>query len=243
MTRKKLRYDWSQLNRDLIAVDIWNLKSELTRTKITPFQFHTKLTKFIRQRYPLKFRKTYNSKILPNTVYVGGIYHSYYDQSRQKCIELIFEYPNQKKLFISPQKFSSFCYNIADTILHEIIHMRQFRRRNFKVLPDYASNAEKTEVRQEQAYLGSSDEIDAYSFNIACELIDKFGNNQKKIIKYLNEDQKYKQRKNNSWRMYLKAFQHNHDHVIIKRVKKKVIRYLPQAENGRPYKNKDWINW
>jgi hypothetical protein len=45
--------------------------------------------------------------------------------------------------------------------------MRQFRRRNFKQLPDYASNAEKSEIREEQEYLGCKDEIDAYSFNIA----------------------------------------------------------------------------
>jgi hypothetical protein len=39
---------------------------------------------------------------------------------------------------------------MADTILHEIMHMRQYRRRKFKILPDYASTAEKTEQRAEQ---------------------------------------------------------------------------------------------
>jgi len=90
--------------------------------------------------------------------------------------------------------------------------------------------------------LGNEDEIDAYSFNIACELIDKFNMNQKKILKYLNEDQRGKNRKHNSWRMYLKAFQHNHNHKVIRKVKKKVLRYLPAAEYGRPYRTKEWIN-
>jgi hypothetical protein len=135
------------------------------------------------------------------------------------------------------------CTTIADTILHEIIHMRQFRRRNFKELPDYASNAEKSKIREEQEYLGCSDEIDAYGFNIACELIDKFGKNKRQIVNYLNENQKGKKRRHNSWRMYLKAFEHDHNHPILQRVKKKVVRYLPAAEAGKPYRNKDWINW
>jgi hypothetical protein len=42
--------------------------------------------------------------------------------------------------------------------------------------------------------------------------------------------------------MYLKAFNHDHNHVIIKRVKKKVIRYIPYAKLGKPYRKKDWID-
>jgi len=41
--------------------------------------------------------------------------------------------------------------------------------------------------------------------------------------------------------MYLKAFDHDHNHPIIKKVKKKVLQYLPNAEIGKPYRNKDWI--
>ena len=126
--------------------------------------------------------------------------------------------------------------------MHELIHMRQYRRRKFKQLPTYNSTAEKTEQREEQTYLGCSDEIDAYGFNIACELLWKFKNDKDKVIAYLNEDQKGKRRKHDSWRMYLKAFNHDHEHPIIKRVKRKVVRYLPNALYGKPYRNRDWIS-
>jgi hypothetical protein len=142
---------------------------------------------------------------------------------------------------LTKQRFNKLCYTIADTILHEIIHMRQFRRRKFKNLPDYPSNASRSAQREEQSYIGNSDEIDAYSFNIACELMDQFNNDQLKIIKYLNLDQKGSRANFNTWKMYLRAFDHEHDHPIIKRVKKKVIRYLPLAEVGKPYRNQDWI--
>ena len=157
---------------------------------------------------------------------------------------MLFQYRTDEKVInLTSKRFAGMCTTIADTMLHEIIHMRQFRRRNFKQLPDYASNAEKSEIREEQEYLGCSDEIDAYGFNIACELMNKFGKNNIQVVNYLNENQKSKKRRPNSWRMYLKAFEHDHNHPIIQRVKKKVVRYLPAAEVGKPYRNKDWINW
>ena len=118
--------------------------------------------------------------------------------------------------------------------------MRQFRRREFKDLPDYPSTARRESKRKEQRYLGNSDEIDAYSFNIACELIDQYKNTNN-IVKHLSVNQKNKKVKHDSWFIYLKAFDHDHDHPVIKKVKKKVLHYLPNAEIGKPYRNRDWI--
>jgi hypothetical protein len=178
----------------------------------------------------------------PNTVWIGGTYYSDWDEEKQKCIEIVLVYPLfDDHICMTHKRFRGMCYTIADTMLHEIIHMRQYRRRNFKIIPDYASTAERDELRAEQSYLGCRDEIDAYGFNIACELYDKFKGDVSKIIDYLNENQKGKRRRHNSWRMYLKAFQHDHDHPIIHRLKKKIVRYLPQAQVGKPYRNKDWI--
>jgi hypothetical protein len=169
------------------------------------------------------------------------MYHSDYDQSKAKSIQLDFVYNlTDKNITISRRRFNRLCYTIADTMQHEIIHMRQFRKRKFKLLPGYNSTAESQKIRLEQEYLGDPDEVDAYSYNIACELYCKFDGNQKRIVNYLNEDQQGKRRTHNSWRMYLKAFGHDHNHRIIKRVKKRVIYYLPKAANGRPFRACDW---
>jgi hypothetical protein len=73
--------------------------------------------------------------------------------------------------------------------------------------------------------------------------MDKFKSDQTAVIEYLNENQKGKKRRHNSWRMYLKAFEHDHNHPILQRVKKKVVRYMAAYALGKPYRNKDWINW
>jgi flagellar hook protein FlgE len=220
-----------------------SLAPEVVNQKLSITDFHKKITNHLKKFVPIRFKKGFNNKVEPNLCWVGGTYYSDRDMDKAKSIEILFEYPAYSKtICITGKRFRGTCYTIADTLLHEIIHMRQYRRRKFKILPDYASTAEKTELRQEQSYLGCSDEIDAYSFNIACELVDKFGRNQTRIINYLNENQKGKRRRHNSWRMYLKAFQHDHNHPIIQRVKKKIVRYLAAAEMGRPYRNKDWID-
>ena len=180
-------FDWSVLNRNSIITLMRTLSSEIVRQPLTVEQFHKKITTLLKKHLPVRVRKAFSPKVDPGFVYVGGCYHSAYDEDYKKCIEILFQYRAKEKIInLTAKRFSSMCTTIADTLLHEIIHMRQFRRRNFKQLPDYASNAEKSEIREEQEYLGCSDEIDAYGFNIACELMDKFGNNKKQVVNYLN---------------------------------------------------------
>lgn len=244
MTKKRKGFDWSSLTRYGIANLMWELKDDIINRPYPILNFHNKIFRHLKKVIPVRSKKSFSPKVEEGFVYVGGCYWSDYDMQKKKCIEIIFEYRSDTNYInLNSKKYWNMCLSIADAILHEIMHMRQYRRRNFKVLPDYESNAEKTELRQEQNYLGCSDEIDAYSFNIACELFEKFKGNKKQIIDYLNQNQKNKKRKHNSWRMYLKAFEHNHDHVIIKRVKKKVVHYLAAAELGKPYRNKDWIDY
>lgn len=235
-------FDWSDLDRYSIANYFWQLHTELLSTHIKQNKIHKIISTHIKNRYPIKISQCFSAEVDLGIIFIGGMYYSDLDQTGKKSIEINFVYNSKNDTYcIDSRRMWRMSLCFADTLLHEIIHMRQYRRRNFKDLPDYSSTAEKSDKAEEQSYLGCSDEIDAYGFNIACELLEKFKGNQNYIIKYLDENQKNKKRKNNCWRMYLKAFDHNHNHEIIKKLKKKVIHYLPYAELGKPYRNKDWI--
>lgn len=243
MVKQKCEFDWSSINRYDLTEYVWSAYPKLINKEMTVEKFHRTLGNHIKHVIPIKLKKLSEKKVENNCVWVGGVYYSDLDEMKQKPIELVIVYKNSKDTIkITPKSFHRTCHTITNTIMHEIIHMRQYRRRKFKVLPAYNSNAEKTEQHEEQTYLGCSDEIDAYGYNIACELLWKFENDTDKVIKYLDEDQHGKKRNHNSWRMYLKAFNHDHEHPIIKRVKQKVVRYLPNAIYGKPYRNKDWIS-
>jgi len=242
MPISKPKFDWSSLNRSGLTSLLMSVSDKIVGVQLTPNQLHRILSNHIKKYLPIKVAKSKNPKVNFGYVYVGGAYYSDLDKEKQKCIEIAFNYnPFDEFITVSKRRLSQMSSVFADTILHEIIHMRQYRRRKFKDLPDYDSTAKKIEKRDMQSYLGCSDEIDAYGFNIACELHSRFKGNKKAIIKHLNVNQKYIRGKEDCWKMYLKAFDHDHNHKIIQRVKKKVIRYLPRAEEGKPFKSTDWI--
>ena len=244
MATNGLNFDWYSLDRNSISTFINLIAHKIVNQEITPDKFHKLISKHLKSYIPLRMARSYDPKVGKNMILIGGCYHSYWDQEHKTSIELMMVYnPIDEILKINKRRFRGICRGIADTLLHELIHMRQFRRREFKYLPEYDSNARRTAQRLEQAYLGCSDEIDAYGFNIACELLDKNNNNSIAVIKHLDIDQKGVRKRFDCWRMYLKAFNHDHDHIIIKRLKKKIIRYLPNAAIGKPYRNRDWISY
>lgn len=239
---RSAKFDWFSLDRNSLFDLMHYLETKLVGQKMSIPQFHNKVVNHIKKYLPIKFRRVQDPLVDLGHVWVGGCYYSDYDQHKQKCIEIVMAYNrDQKQITITKRRFTRMCLGFADTLLHEIIHMRQYRRRNFKVIPDYPSTANRQKIREEQSYLGCRDEIDAYAFNIACELMDKFNFKEREVITYINENQKGLRRAHNSYRMYLKAFGHDHSHPIIKKLKKRVVGYLPRAAVGKPYKNSEWI--
>ena len=103
---------------------------------------------------------------------------------------MVFSYnPLDQVIKISKSRWTKMCRLFADTVLHEIIHTRQYRARNFKDIPGYESTAYYAKDRKEQEYYGDRDEMGAFSFNIACDMIDRFGNDRKVIQKYMDSMQ------------------------------------------------------
>jgi len=234
-------FEWSSLDRNTIIETVMELAPKICDIKSDPNFLHLTIKRHLRKIAPITITQCWEPSIKNNLIAVGGTYFSDRDEDFKTCIDLTLYYnPNAKTIKLSKRRLKRMALVTADTLLHEIIHMRQYRRRDFKSLPNYSSTAARSKTREQQEYLGCTDEIDAYGFNIACELLDKFKGDYQKAINFLDEDQTG--RMNSScYLMYLKAFHHDHDHEIIKRLKKKVIRYLPRAEVGKPFKSCDWI--
>jgi hypothetical protein len=126
--------------------------------------------------------------------------------------------------------------------MHELIHMRQFRARNFKSIPGYQSTAESSKERKEQEYLGDRDEMGAFAFNIACEMIDRFDYDPSTIKSYMDSNGATRH-KNSWWYSYLKTFNFNHNHKIIRRMKRKVLTQLENAYDGKPFKTTNFLTY
>ena len=237
------QYNWSMLDRELLIEFASLAGYSIVGKSLKPTEITSKLRATFRFfKIPINLRTSYHEETDKNWVWVGGLYDSIKDRKNLQSITIDLQYhPDNKTLKLTANKFRRMCRTIADTILHEIIHMRQYRRRNFKDIPGYYSTALSGRQRAEQIYLGHNDEIDAYAFNIACYLYDrceKFSD----VITYLNKtDHSDERRTKTSYKMYLKAFDYNHSHRVIKKLKKRIIYYMPYAELGKPYKTTDWL--
>lgn len=233
--------NWSSLDRGTLYRYFLSLGREIVGKSLTPAQIQKKISKHIKQVIPVKITKIEDAGIKQGYVYIGGWYYSLLDRKKKPSIEVQFNYhPFDEKLKLSRFRWERMSIVFADLILHEIIHMRQFRARNFKMIPGYQSTAASIKERRDQEYYGDRDEMGAFAFNIACEMIDKFGYAPNEIKKYLNSN-RAKRSKNSWWFKYMQTFNWDHDHMIIRRMKQKVIRQLENAYYGRPFRTNDFL--
>lgn len=234
-------FKWSGLDKSNIIDMLKPCRKLLVNQKLSVYQIQKIFSQHLKSNLPIKVISDRDYNTEKGLVYVGGFYETENDKYGRQSITVLFSYnPVDNYLTITGKRFTAMCNTIADVILHEIIHMRQARSRNFKYRPGYSSLAENNKQRKEQNYLGDPDEVDAYGFNIACTLYERLGNYHA-VADHLNLDMSDRRRKKDCWHNYLTVFDHNHNHPIIKKLKKRIMYYVPYAELGKPYKTTNWL--
>lgn len=236
-------FNWSLLDRQSLYSMLYGLKPSVIGKRLLIKDLQKLLSTHIKSYLPIKVKMVRAADHETGLVYIGGTYYADYDQENRRHIEIVFSYrTDQKTVILTEGRWSRMCQLFADTILHEIIHMRQYRTREFKLIPGYESIAARAKDRKDQEYYGHPDEMGAFSFNIACEMYDKFGNDFNAIKRYLDSNLP-KRSKKATYSKYLKAFDWNHNHPVIRSMKKKIIRNLPYAEIGKPFKTPDYLTY
>jgi hypothetical protein len=150
-TRKKLLILGSRMNNKTFSA------SELTR-KIR--------RQFSAKEFVFTTRRDYAVDV--NSIIVGGFYDSSNDQASLPCIEINLHYHPEQDMYLANQlEWDRISFDIAECVSHEMIHRLQFQKS--KKIKKYTSLKNNTQDREDQEYLGSSDELEAYGFSIAAE--------------------------------------------------------------------------
>ena len=229
-------FNWSLLDRSSLYSMLYVLKPSIVGKCLAVKDLQKLLSTHIKQHLPIKVRMYRDATHDPELVYIGGTYYAYNDMDGRRQIEIVFSHKDtDTTINITETRWRRMCSLFADTVLHEVIHMRQYRTRKFKVIPGYESTAYYARDRKEQEYYGHPDEMGAFSFNIACELYNRFGNDFDAAKKYLDSNQA-KRSKKTTYHKILKSFDWDHSHSVVRSLKKKIIRNLPYAEIGKPFK-------
>jgi hypothetical protein len=230
-------FNWSLLNRTNLYSMLYSAGRDIVGRKIPVGVLQKHLSSYIKSKLPVKVVRQQDSKHNPKLVYMGGTYYSELDKKkRNRFIEIVLSYhPGTKEFKMTEYRWTRLCTLFADTVLHEIIHMRQYRSRNFKHIPGYESTAYYHKQRMNQEYYGHRDEMGAFSFNMACDMLDRFGPDPKEIKSYM-DSMRAKRHKSSSYCKFLSAFDWDHDHVKVRQMKQKILKQLEYAAIGRPFK-------
>ena len=242
MTRQA--FNWSALDRNTLYSTLYELKSEIVDRRLPIGEITRLMSKHIKARFPLKVTSNRYKPVKPGEVWVGGVYHSYFDVAGHKrFIEIELAFPTTANTMkTSLYRWERICKLFADTVLHEIIHTRQYRARNFKDIPGFESTAYYAKDRREQEYYGHRDEMGAHSFNLAQDMIDKFGFDTRAIKTYLDSPVPKRVRPN-GWGRFMKAFEYDHTHPKVSQMKRKIMSQLEYAYNGKPFKTTNHLTY
>jgi len=175
---------------------------------------------FISHRFRVNVLHAIASQVDPGEVDINAHYDSERDDSCNIPIDLILvTNPQDLCVIFDREEFDVFVTHLADTLAHELIHMRQSRARNhlqleYKIVDSDALDFTAT-------YLKDPDEIDAFAYGIAVELKD-LPNHFKLLTNPKNITVKDSP---NLW-VYINTFSKEKNNVTLKKLFKKIYKYL-----------------
>jgi hypothetical protein len=185
---------------------------------------------FIGNRFNIDVKHAETAQVDQNDIELNGYYDGGLDEVGDTAIEIfLITNPMQDVMLIDEKQFDSITRKIADTLSHEVIHMQQFRARDFLEVERWEFGGESYEEEYDEDeenrwYLSSPDEINAYAYNIANELLDR--NSYTQVIEKLNKVRDIAIEDSVNLWAYVNAFSKDVNHPVLKRLIKKVYKSL-----------------
>jgi len=209
--------------KDLIPI-LEELSEEIVDVILPLDEMIDKIGYFISSRFRVDVMHATSTGAVPGSIIINAEYDQERDERNKISISLILiTWPSDRSYLWDREQFDSITRQIADTLIHESVHMKQCRARDFE---DYFLEKDEFDSDKEEAqyYLGNSDEVDAYAHNIASELLDCGDFNTANF--YLsNPNQVTLEISANLW-SYMQTFDRNVNHPIIKKLIKKIYKHL-----------------
>jgi hypothetical protein len=190
------------------------------------------MAEFVGERFRVDVSHAESPEVEQNDIDFNAYYDSGLDEFGDVSIEIYFiTNPYNEFIILDNEGFDVIVRRLADSIIHEMIHMKQSRSRDFLEVDDMAYTQVEDERLEAMLYLGNADEIYAYAHNIAYELLDK--GDLKTCLKKLETPSKLKLEDSSNLWAYLHTFYNDPDHPVIKRLIKRVYKNLIEIGKTR----------
>lgn len=175
------------------------------------------LGKLISQRFVVNVLHATSPEVDPGDINLNAYYDPDDDEACKTAIELILiTHPRDDFIIFDEELYSRFIKILADSLAHELIHMRQSRARDFTFRTYDFDHASK-----EVEYLSDPDEIDAYAYNIVTEL-----NDNPESLKKLNQPSTITIKESVNLWAYFNTFHNNLNSPVLRKLLKKIYKNL-----------------
>ena len=157
-----------------------------------------------------------SSVVDPDMICVGGFFDHQAEQDNEPCIELVLYYhPDQQHVDPANVDWDFLSFEIAETLGHEQVHRGQAHRKR-KRIRGYVS---KGKSKAEKEYLGNDDEIEAYGFSIAAEML---------FLRNIAEIDDFRMGEIPVWNEYQYLF--SDDQSVLLKLNRQILKYLRRLE-------------
>lgn len=137
----------------------------------TPEQF-TRLLRMQFRDSQLRFTCQRDSMLSKKNFWITGEYRPYSDEHGEPCIHMTLTFhPRCRRVTFADYDWDHMSFHLADTITHEYLHQYYCRQRNFQYGKGYGTKKLLRYAETMKDYLGCEDEILAYAFNVASEMV------------------------------------------------------------------------
>lgn len=197
-----------------------------TRTGISFQKLLNRIRREFRLNYlNIKVTSIRDKKLQDEIFYANGYYDPEDDKDGERCIELVITHNFTKDRLWYSEQVKQLLIQVFDTVVHEMQHQRQYRKRQFKMGKDRGTGYTD--------YLADPEEIDAYSISIAIELCRSLG--KTRALRYLHNFDKLSRFKINDQyvspclSMYRTEFTDSHT-KLVKSLSKKIYVRLKKID-------------
>jgi len=174
--------------------------------------------RFIARKFRVNVLHTSALEVDQNDINISAYYDADLDEQGRVSIELVLiTNPVDEYLIIDTETWDVFINRLADSLAHELIHMRQSRARDFQSVEPRRKHIYNLDEAVQ--YLADPDEIDAYAHNIAVELKEHTN-----PIQSLQNVQTLSTKESVNLWAYVNTFPPNHP--VVKKLLKKVYKLL-----------------
>jgi hypothetical protein len=187
---------------------------------------------FPKNKYGIKFNMVDDSEVSPNTIQISGLFHakdkySWIPERPRRVADIFitvhYNPKNNYNIKLTKKNYNQFLFRLYATISLEMIHRSQWSRIRSKDVPAehsvwykyYSSNCNDAKKRDEQEYLGSHIEIDAYAHDYMLDL-NRASLESKYSPLQLLRKHKTASIQDSVLDDYLKLFDHDFGHPVIK---------------------------